>query len=167
MPPFKHLRHKPRSLNLPQHQSELIVACAPMCSNINVSGIARSASASGISRLILSGSAKLISKIARDGADELNMEVHRTLEPVLRRFSNEGYRLVGLEQATNSQNLTSYTFSKKTVLVIGNERLGLTDEILSLLDDVVEIPVYGLPHSFNASSATAMALYEYCRQRNK
>ena len=167
MPPFKHLRHKPRSPNLSKHQSELIVACAPMRSNINISGIARSASASGISRLILSGSAKLIGKIARDGAEELSLEVHRTLGPVLRKFSHEGYRLVGLEQTTNSQSLNSYRFLSKTVLVIGNERLGLTSEILSLLDDVVEIPVYGLPHSFNASSATAMALYEYCRQQNQ
>ena len=31
-------------------------------------------------------------------------------------------------------------------------------------DDVVEIPVYGLPHAYNVATATAMALYEYCRQ---
>jgi tRNA G18 (ribose-2'-O)-methylase SpoU len=71
---------------------------------------------------------------------------------------------VGLEQTTNSQDLNDYQFAGKTVLVIGNERLGLNDEILALLDDVIEIPVYGLPHSFNVSSATAMALYEYRRQ---
>ena len=36
--------------------------------------------------------------------------------------------------------------------------------MLAELDDVIEIPVYGLPHSFNAATAAAMALYEYCRQ---
>jgi hypothetical protein len=30
--------------------------------------------------------------------------------------------------------------------------------------DVVELPVYGLPHSFNVATAAAMALYEYARQ---
>jgi len=137
-----------------------------MRSNINLSGIARTASASGISRLVLTGNAKLITKIARDGADELTVEVHRSLAPVLHKFRAEGFRLVGLEQTTNSQDLNHYQFFEKTVLVIGNERLGLTDDILELLDDVVEIPVYGLPHSFNVSSATAMALYEYRRQRS-
>jgi tRNA G18 (ribose-2'-O)-methylase SpoU len=29
---------------------------------------------------------------------------------------------------------------------------------------VVEIPVYGLPYSYNVATATAMALYEFCRQ---
>ncbi len=162
MPDHEHLRHKTRTL--PSSGEELIVACVPMRSNVNLSGIARTASASGISRLILTGDAKLINKIARDGADELSVEIHRTLAPVLKKFRAEGYQLVGLEQTTNSQDLNHYQFPKKTVLVIGNERLGLNPEILSLLDDVVEIPVYGLPHSFNVSSATAMALYEYRRQ---
>ncbi len=164
MPHFEHQRHKTRS---PSSESgELIVACAPMRSNINLSGIARTASASGINRLILTGHAKLIDKIARDGADELSVEVHRTLPPILKKFSDDGYRLVGLEQTTHSQDLNHFTFASRTVLVIGNERTGLTDEILEQLDDVIEIPVYGLPHSFNVSSATAMALYEYRRQQN-
>jgi tRNA G18 (ribose-2'-O)-methylase SpoU len=164
MPQFEHERHKPQSIS--SNPSELIVACAPMRSNVNLSGIARSASASGVKRLVLTGNAKLISRIARDGADELSVDVHRSLAPVLRGFREEGYRLVGLEQTTNSHDLNHYAFHAKSVLVVGNERLGLTDDILELLDDVVEIPVYGLPHSFNVSSATAMALYEYRRQLN-
>ena len=51
-----------------------------------------------------------------------------------------------------------------TALVIGNERTGLTPDLLKLLDDVVEIPVWGLPFSYNVATATTMALYEYCRQ---
>ncbi len=160
---YEHLRHKP--VVEPGDSRELIVACVPMRSNVNISGIARSASASGISRLVLTGNAKLISRIARDGADELSVEVHRSLGPVLRGFREEGYRIVGLEQTTNSQLLSEYVFGQRTVLVIGNERLGIPDDILGYLDDVAEIPVFGLPHSFNVSSATAMALYEFRRQR--
>ncbi|MEQ8838676.1 MAG: TrmH family RNA methyltransferase, partial [Lacipirellulaceae bacterium] len=57
-----------------------------------------------------------------------------------------------------------YSFERRTALVIGNERTGLTEDALELLDDVVEIPVWGLPFSYNAATATAMALSEYCRQ---
>ena len=83
---------------------------------------------------------------------------------MLKKLRQEGYRLVGLEQTTNSHNLHEYAFSRKTALVIGNERLGLEDDALTLLDDVVEIAVYGMPYSYNAAAATTMALYEYCRQ---
>jgi len=135
-----------------------------MRSNVNVSSIARTGSACGIERLVLTGNASLISKIARDGESELEISTHRTLLPVLKRLKSDGYRLVGLEQTTNSESMHSYHFTRRTALVIGNERTGLTSDILDVLDDVVEIPVYGLPHSFNAATATSIALYEYCRQ---
>lgn len=162
MSEFEHQRHKPSSsLTRPR---ELIVACAPMRSNVNISSIARTASACAIERLVLTGNANLISKIARDGVSELEVSTHRTLPPVLQKLRKDGYRLVGLEQTTNSVNMHHYQFYRRTALVIGNERTGLTPDILNILDDSVEIPVYGLPHSFNAATAASMSMYEYCRQ---
>ena len=83
---------------------------------------------------------------------------------MLRSLRDQDFRIVGLEQASGSQNLPEYHFFRRTVLVIGHEREGLSDELLRLLHDVVEIPVYGMPHSYNVATAAAMALYEYCRQ---
>ena len=48
--------------------------------------------------------------------------------------------------------------------MIGNERGGLSAEALALCDRAVEIPIWGLPHSHNAATAAAIAMYEYCRQ---
>ena len=110
------------------------------------------------------GPAKLDRRIARDGADSIQIESHRTLLPVLSGLREQGYRLIGLEQTTDSHDLHQYQFPRKSALVIGNERTGLTEEELALLDEVVEIPVWGLPYSYNVATATAMALYEYCRQ---
>lgn len=159
---FEHLRHKPPTpLTQPR---ELIVVCAPFKSNVNLSNILRTASCCGVRRVIASGQAKVDKTIARDGADEIELSVHRTLPPVLKELKQDGYTLVGLEQTTNSTLLCEYPFPPRTALVIGNERQGLTDDVLALLDAVVEIPVYGLPFSFNVANATAMALYEFCRQ---
>ena len=159
---FVHQRHKTES-GLTRSR-ELVIACAPMRSNVNVSSIARTAGACAVERLILTGNASLISKIARDSVFELDVSVHRTLAPVLQKLRNGGYHLVGIEQTTNSTSMHNYAFSRRTALVVGNERTGLTADILDMLDDVVEIPVYGLPHSFNAATAASMTLYEYCRQ---
>ena len=103
-------------------------------------------------------------RIARDGANSVDLEVHRTLPPVLKTLRSDGFLLVGLEQTSGSRHLYSHMFARRTALVIGNERIGLSEQILELLDDVVEIPVWGLPYSYNAATATVMALYEYCRQ---
>ena len=141
-----------------------MVVCAPMRSNVNLSRIARAASCCGIERIVCTGQAKLEQKIARDGAETLSIEVHRTLPPVLAKMREEGFRLVGLEQTTDSHDLHEYPFRRKTALVVGNERTGLTPEVLEHLDDVVEIPVWGMPYSYNAATAATMTLYEYCRQ---
>jgi tRNA G18 (ribose-2'-O)-methylase SpoU len=135
-----------------------------MRSNVNLSRIARVAACCGLERIICTGPGKLDRKIARDGADTLRLEIHRTLIPVLEALRADGYRLVGLEQTSNSHNLHHYQFRRRTALVIGNERTGLTDDLLARLDEVVEIPVWGLPYSYNVASAATMALYEYCRQ---
>ena len=126
--------------------------------------MARVAGCCGVERIVCTGPAKLDRKIARDGADRVQIETHRTLLPVLGTLRDAGYRLVGLEQTTHSHDLHHFAFARRTALVIGNERTGLTDEILTRLDDVVEIPVWGLPYSYNVASAATMAMYEYCRQ---
>jgi len=159
---FIHQRHKPLvELERPR---ELIVVCAPMRSNVNLSRIVRAASCSGVGRVIACGAAKIVGKIARDAAQTIAIEAHRSLPPVLKELRRQGYRLVGLEQTTDSENLHTFRFERKTALVVGNEREGLADDVLTLLDSVVEIPVYGLPYSYNVATAAAMALYEYCGQ---
>ena len=162
MTEFMHERHKPpTALDRPR---ELVVACAPLKSAVNLSRIVRAAGVCGVIRVVAAGHVKLDRKIARDGADAVELESHRSLAPALKKLRDEGYRLVGLEQTTNSRSLYEFAFDRRTCLVVGNERLGLTDDLLALLDAVVEIPVYGLPYSHNVATATAIALYEYCKQ---
>src|SRR3990172_13005216 len=122
MSDFAHERHKPpRELIRPR---ELVIVCAPMRSNVNLSRIVRAAACCGLERMICTGPAKLERKIARDGADTVRLETHRTLPPVLDKLREDGYRLIGLEQTSNSQNLHHYEFARRTALVIGNERAG-------------------------------------------
>ena len=184
---FVQERQKPQSpLDRPR---ELVVACPPMRSHVNLSRIARAAGCCGIERMICCGNAKLIGKIARDvGAEEAELrilcgeqgpvlsaadgspapifrfEVHRTLPPVLEKLREQGFEIVGLEQTTGAASLFEFRFQRQTVLVLGNERTGIEEEVLRLVDRAVEIPVYGRPLAHNVATAAAMALYEYCRQ---
>ncbi len=159
---FKHERHKsPTPLKQPR---ELVLACPPFRSQVNLSRIVRAAGCCGVQHIVCAGNGKVKSKIARDGAEAVEIDVHRSLEPQLKKLKQTGYALVGLEQTSGSVSLFEFPFTRKTVLVLGNERLGISENVLALLDATVEIPVYGLPHSHNVATATAMALYEYCRQ---
>ena len=79
-------------------------------------------------------------------------------------MKSDSYRVVALEQSDRSQNIFDYRFHRKTVLIVGHERLGVTEAELATTDDVIEIPVFGQPFSYNVVTATTMAVYEYCRQ---
>ena len=159
---FTQERHKPPSpLDRPR---ELVVACPPMRSNVNLSRIVRAAGCCGVRRVVCCGNAKVVGKIARDAGEAVEIEIHRTLPPVLQRLRAEGFQIVGLEQTTNSASIFEFAFQRKTVLVVGNERAGIEEETLRMLDHALEIPVYGRPYAHNAATAAAMVLYEFCRQ---
>jgi len=162
MPDFVQQRHKP-PIRL-QRPRELLLACPPMRSNVNLSRIVRAAACCGIPRMICCGNARILPEISRQAGDSIQIEIHRTLPPVIKRLKAEGYPIVGLEQASDARSIFEFQFPRKVVLAIGNERLGIEDEVLRLLNGTIEIPVYGLPYAHNAATATAMALYEYCRQ---
>jgi len=162
MQAFVHQRHK--SITPLSTPRELVVICAPLRSKVNLSRIVRAASCCGVRKVVACGQSKIDRKIARDAADQIDVQFRRSLEPILKQYRSEGFQLVGLEQTSNSSSLFDFQFVRKTALIVGNERLGLSDDALALIDCVVEIPVYGLPHSHNVATASCMALYEFCRQ---
>ena len=156
------IRHKPQTeLTCPR---EIVLVVPALKSNINLARIVRLVSCAGITKIITAGKPKVDPKIARDGIQEVEIVHKRTLLPVLKQLKVDGFRIVGLEQTDDSENLFEYEFERKTALLIGHERHGIAEEELAITNDTIEIPVYGLPYSYNVVTATTMAVYEYCRQ---
>ena len=159
--PPEQIRHKTfTQLTRPR---ELVLACPAFKSSVNLSRIVRLAGCAAAEKIIACGTAKIDSTIARDG-DHILIERRRTLLPVLKKLKQSGYRLVGLEQTDHSVCIYDYSFERRTALVIGHERHGMSADELAQVDDLIEIPVFGLPYSYNVATATTMAVYEYCRQ---
>ena len=156
------IRHKPHTKL--QRPREIVVLVPSLKSNVNLSRMVRLVSCAGITKIITSGNPKVDPKIARDGAEQVEIVHKRTLLPVLKQLKSDGFHIVGLEQTDDSKNLFEYQFERKTALLIGHERHGIPETELAVTDDCIEIPVYGLPDSYNVVTATTMAVYEYCRQ---
>lgn len=58
-----------------------------------------------------------------------------------------------------------FTYPGRTVLFIGSERKGLSEEELSHCDELVRIPMVGKLDSLNVAIATSILLYEIYNQR--
>jgi tRNA G18 (ribose-2'-O)-methylase SpoU len=61
--------------------------------------------------------------------------------------------------------IQSYSFTAPTILLVGNESHGLSENARALCDVMVTIPMYGSATSLNVACATSILLYEVDRQR--
>jgi tRNA G18 (ribose-2'-O)-methylase SpoU len=53
---------------------------------------------------------------------------------------------------------------EKVAIVFGNEVTGVSQAIVALSDDVVEIPQFGTKHSLNVSVSAGIALWEVSKR---
>ncbi|XP_076099114.1 tRNA (guanosine(18)-2'-O)-methyltransferase TARBP1-like isoform X1 [Mytilus galloprovincialis] len=94
------------------------------------------------------------------------IEVYQELLPqYLTEKRQEGYTLIGVEQTANSVSLTDFTFPKKSLLVLGNEKEGIPVQLINQLDVCVEIPQQGIIRSLNVHVSGALLVWEYRRQQ--
>lgn len=102
--------------------------------------------------------------------EKITRQIHKTAlgaealvsfdyQPELDLDQFAGYRIVALEQASTSVTISQYQPPDKLVLLLGEEVHGIPAETLTLVDDIIEIPMYGQKESFNVSVATGIALY--------
>ena len=86
------------------------------------------------------------------------------------------WKLVGLETTSRSVSYTCATYHYHddnnhdhpgggTVLVLGNEVTGVDQSVLEVLDEVVEVPMFGFKNSLNVAAAAPIVMYEVLRQR--
>ena len=75
-----------------------------------------------------------------------------------------GKQIVAIETSDNSLNIFQTSLPNDIVLLVGNERRGLPDELLAKCALSVHIPMTGRCKSMNVSHALAVALFEWQRQ---
>ncbi len=75
-----------------------------------------------------------------------------------------GYSIVAVEQTTASVSLEKFKFPRKTVLLLGHEKKGVSVELLKRVDYCVQIPQTGIIRSFNVHVTGALVIWEYVRQ---
>lgn len=64
-----------------------------------------------------------------------------------------------------SLDVAEHDLTRPTVLVVGNEKWGMSAFYRELCDVIVRIPIHGSASSLNVASATSVLLYEMDRQR--
>lgn len=86
------------------------------------------------------------------------------LKATLKEMKSKGFQIITTDLKA-TQSIYDINYNNKTVVVIGNEANGVSQEILQTADKKVIIPMLGKTESLNASIAASIMIYEYVRQK--
>ena len=76
------------------------------------------------------------------------------------------YTFVCLDNVEESVPMEDFVWPENSLMIFGEEGIGLSDEILSLADHIVSITQYGSVRSMNVGTTSGIAMYDYTSKLN-
>lgn len=148
-------------------KSPIIIILDNVRSLNNIGSVFRTADAFLVQKIYLCGITatpphKDIRKTALGATESVDWEYRKdTLELVVELKQN-GIKIVSVEQAENAVMLHDYQADTDQTIafVFGNEVKGVSQEVVTASDTVVEIPQFGTKHSLNISVSVGIVVWD-------
>lgn len=149
----------------------LVVVLDNVRSLYNIGSIFRSCDAFRVKSVYLCGITATppnaeIHKTALGGEDSVEWKYFEKTEDVIQQLRQEDYFIYSIEQVENSTRLQNLSLdaTKTYAVVFGNEVKGVSQNVVDLSNDCLEIPQFGTKHSLNISVAAGIVIWEFARQ---
>ena len=135
----------------------------------NVGSFFRSADGAGVEHIYLSGITarppkKQISKTALGAEERILWEGVEDPATHVRALASRGYEIAAVETSVRAVDIFDWRPKFPVCVLFGHEVEGLSRQLLDLCDTHVRIPMLGIKHSLNVSSAGAIVVYELLRK---
>lgn len=104
-------------------------------------------------------------RIVRGTDKWIDITKHHSTKEALSELKSAGYRIVATTPHTKDS--TPHTLdveAGKFALVFGTEHAGISQEVMELADEFIEIPMCGFVESLNVSASAAIMVYELARR---
>ena len=147
-------------------ERSLVVICDSITDPQNFGAIMRASECFGADALIWSknrnvGITPVVSKVSAGASELLTLIPVSNLGDSVRQCQKEGYFVIALEKRASSESIHSFTFPRKTAIILGSEGKGIQPLLSKNADAHIEIPMHGRIDSLNVSQATAACLAAY------
>ena len=143
-------------------------------SALNVGAVFRTCDAFKIEKIVLCGISACppnneIRKTAIGAEQSVEWKYEKQTINAVENLKQQGYLIVAVEQAVNSLSLNNLQTinSEKIALIFGNEVNGVSQEIMDVCDQCVEIPQFGTKHSLNISVSAGIVIWEFFKLMNR
>lgn len=131
----------------------------------NVGSIFRSADGFGFNHVYLCGITPspdndAVTKTSLGAEETVPWSLHKDAVRLVQGLKKEGWRVYALEESANAVDIRAYHESgRNTVLILGSEVTGVDPDLLTLCDEVFQIPMRGEKRSFNVAIAFSIAAF--------
>lgn len=159
-----------RAEYLNQAKLPLILVLDNVTNSYNIGAFIRLADAFAIEKIIICGagaltiSDKKMKKASRNEAKWVSIEYADSTTSCLQTLIDQDYAIFSVELCHQSVDYKTVSYPTPTVLVLGNERKGVSEAALQLSQQQIHIPMFGMGNSLNVSTAGAIVLAECASQ---
>jgi len=165
-------KNKPtRDKYLNQPKLPIVLVLDNVTNSFNIGAFIRLADAFSIEKIIVCGtltiSDKKLKKASRNEAKWVCIEYNDNTTTSLQTLLGMGYAVFSVELCHQSVDYKEVAFTSPCVLVLGNERRGVSEAALKLSHQHIHIPMFGMGNSLNVSTAGAIVLAECASQIRK
>ncbi len=143
-----------------------IIMLDAITSTENIGSIARSAAALGVTSYLVPSDAphpysRRSLRVSMGHISKLKYNIYQNIFQTIDELKDAGYKVFAAEVSTNSIELQNVQVPKKWVLLMGHEGKGLSQEIIDICDECVEIEMRGDVRSFNVGVAASILMYHF------
>ena len=134
----------------------------------NLSAILRTCDAAGVYEanfICNNNEVKTFNSTAQGSQKWVNLNNHKTTTSAISELKKKGFKLYGTTLNGKSIDYRKFDYSENICFVLGAEKWGLSEELISKVDESIFIPMKGMVQSLNVSVATSILLFEAIRQR--
>lgn len=162
--------HRVKSV-LDRRQTDLTVCLDEVHKHHNLSAIVRTADAVGchhIHAVWPQEQRRLTNNTSGGSKNWVETHMHEHIDEAVAtiREQNPGVQLLATNLSDTAVDFREIDYTKPTAIIVGQERLGISDRALEHADQHIVIPMQGMVQSLNVSVAAALILYEAQRQRD-
>ena len=105
--------------------------------------------------------------MALGSTNSVNWQFEKNTIDAVIKLKENGYHIMGIEQADRSLKLNNFSLINKPIAIImGNEVNGVAEDIIDICDEVMEVPQFGTKHSLNISVTAGIIIWELWRKLN-
>ena len=134
----------------------------------NVGSIFRTSDSFLIEKIIISGYTATpendrMKKTALGSSDSVDWEYSDDIIETIKKLQKKDVKIISIEQADESLKVEKFNpvSGTKYAFIFGNEVDGVSDDIINVSDEVLEIPQVGTKHSLNVSVAAGIVLWDF------